>query len=647
MKTKKGLLGILLGLVMVLGLMPGMSLTAYADGHTHNFEYSASGDTITATCKNDGCDLNEGKVTLTIKAPENLYYDDRTVLHLATLENLDAFNAATGKNFTQDSITYYKGSNQSNQIKNGKQVGATYTAKIAADGNLFGNKVASVTFKFIAKPVEHTHSFTYTANGNVITATCTSTTGTCDLTNKQATLTLNAPLHATYEDGKDINATLTGEIPGVTNPTIHCSKGDATLGSAPTDAGTYTAWCQLGNATARVEYTINKKTNPGFTTLPQAKGNLVYTGSAQELITAGATSTGDIRYGLGTADSDANANYTGAVPSAVNAGDYYVWCKIDGGKNYTSTAAQKIAVSIAKANITPSVSIVGWTYGETAKNPMVSDTANPGNGEVTYTYKVKDAADSTYSATVPTDAGDYTVKAAIAETTNYKGGEATADFTIAQASPTITVPTPAAVTYDPAKTLESVTLPDGWAWVTKTTVPTVTNNGYAAEYTVPDYTNYDYTNVDGYDAQTHKVTRTVSLTVNKAEVTAPTIASKTYNKQAQTADVATSTLYTVTTNAGGTNVGDYDVVLTLTDTANYKWTDSEEAAKTLTFTITQADAVAATVTANNRTYDGTEKPLVTVTGEATGGTMQYALGTATEATEPYTTSIPQKTNAGT
>ena len=38
---------------------------------------------------------------------------------------------------------------------------------------------------------------------------------------------------------------------------------------------------------------------------------------------------------------------------------------------------------------------------------------------------------------------------------------------------------------------------------------------------------------------------------------------------------------------------------------------------------------------------------MTVTGEATGGTMQYALGTATEATQPYTTSIPAKTDAGT
>ena len=84
------------------------------------------------------------------------------------------------------------------------------------------------------------------------------------------------------------------------------------------------------------------------------------------------------------------------------------------------------------------------------------------------------------------------------------------------------------------------------------------------------------------------------------------------------------------------------VTVTAAGTATY-----EQATKDVTVTINKANAVAATVTANNRTYDGTEKPLVTVTGEPIGGEMQYALGTATEATQPYTTSIPAKTEAGT
>ena len=379
-----------------------------------------------------------------------------------------------------------------------------------------GDTTYVATFRLTAKPQPHTHSFTYSADGNVITATCIGTTGTCDLTNKQVTLTLNAPEHATYDDGKNANATITGEIPGVTTPTINYRRSDTPLSSAPTDAGTYTAWCQLGNATARVEYTVAKAVNPGYTTLPHAVENLVYTGEEQELITAGVTSTGQIAYTAGTDPENepdvttGGMPYSYSVPKMTNAGTYYVWCKLDGGKNYTSLGAQKIEVTIAKANpaytvptgltatygdtlsdvilpegwswsddkqsvggvetktfkatftpedttnyntvsdidvtvtvekadITPTVSIDDWTYGEDANTPSVE--GNAGEGEVTYTYKVKGADDIAYTETVPTDAGEYTVKATIAATDNYNSGEATADFTIAKATPVVKLDT--------------------------------------------------------------------------------------------------------------------------------------------------------------------------------------------------------------
>ena len=84
------------------------------------------------------------------------------------------------------------------------------------------------------------------------------------------------------------------------------------------------------------------------------------------------------------------------------------------------------------------------------------------------------------------------------------------------------------------------------------------------------------------------------------------------------------------------------VIVTAAESGNYGKTTKE-----VTVTINKANAAPATVTANNCTYDGAEKPLVAVTGTVTGGTMQYALGTETEATQPYTTSIPTATDAGT
>ena len=141
-----------------------------------------------------------------------------------------------------------------------------------------------------------------------------------------------------------------------------------------------------------------------------------------------------------------------------------------------------------------------------------------------------------------------------------------------------------------------------------------------------------------------ETTKEVTVTVSKADPTAPTGLTATYGQ----------TLANVTLPDGWTWVDSTQSVGNVVDPAatfkaNFAGDDNHNAASNVDVTVTvgKANAVAATVTANSRTYDGTEKPLVTVTGEATGGEMQYALGTATEATEPYTTSIPAKTDAGT
>ena len=95
-----------------------------------------------------------------------------------------------------------------------------------------------------------------------------------------------------------------------------------------------------------------------------------------------------------------------------------------------------------KADLTLTVNIEGWTFGATANTPTVS--GNEGSGAVTFEYKKKGAADDSYSTDVPTDAGEYTVRATVAETDDYVDGTATADFTIAKADITMTT-APAAV----------------------------------------------------------------------------------------------------------------------------------------------------------------------------------------------------------
>ena len=112
----------------------------------------------------------------------------------------------------------------------------------------------------------HQHSWSYTANGATITATCTA--AGCPLENRiGGSYTITAPDNLTY-DGNGKAATVTGSIPGVTEPTITYKKGDTTLGSAPTDVGKYTASITLGEGenakTAGVEYSITQAT-PQYT----------------------------------------------------------------------------------------------------------------------------------------------------------------------------------------------------------------------------------------------------------------------------------------------------------------------------------------------------------------------------------------------
>ena len=141
-------------------------------------------------------------------------------------------------------------------------------------------------------------------------------------------------------------------------------------------------------------------------------------------------SDGTVTYQYKVKGTD-NTHYSPATPT--NAGEYVVKATVAETKNYRDAVATD-TFTIKKATLT--LSLEGWTYGDAAKTPVLS--GNVDNSAVTYTYKAKDADDSAYSATVPTAAGDYIVKATVAENPNYANNTATANFTIAKATLTVT-----------------------------------------------------------------------------------------------------------------------------------------------------------------------------------------------------------------
>ena len=106
--------------------------------------------------------------------------------------------------------------------------------------------------------------------------------------------------------------------------------------------------------------------------------------------------------------------------------------------NHTITVQQNGDLNINKANAAiTGLALAGWTYGDDANEPsVVSALAGTVDVPVVYSYangNNPDAdgyAEGTYDEIVNGQAGNYYVKATVAETTNYNGATGYAAFTI-------------------------------------------------------------------------------------------------------------------------------------------------------------------------------------------------------------------------
>ncbi len=167
--------------------------------------------------------------------------------------------------------------------------------------------------------------------------------------------------------------------------------------------------------------------------------------------------------------------------------------------------------------IEPTVTLQGWTYGDEPNQPVVGN--NPGNGEVTFTYAEKES--TTFTANVPENVGDYTVKATVAAAMQYAAGEATADFSISAKALTEDMVTLSdeSFVYNAETQKPEVTVKDGDKVLTEGTDYTLTNEGGAKvgshDVIVTGKGNYTGTITKQFSITALKY----GLTVNDVEVT--------------------------------------------------------------------------------------------------------------------------------
>ena len=118
----------------------------------------------------------------------------------------------------------------------------------------------------------------------------------------------------------------------------------------------------------------------------------------------------------------------------------------------------------------------------------------------------------------------------------------------------------------------------------------------------------------------------------KTQLETPTIASQVYTGSKLTAVVPQNDGYEIVSNEGGTDVGEYDVVLKLSDETNYEWVtpDSDDATKvTLKFAITKAPNQITALSLEGWTYG--EEPKMPV-ATALFGTPTFAYGATVDGT---------------
>ena len=495
------------------------------------------------------------------------------------------------------------------------------------------------------------------ADGNVVViqqldgVTSNESLGTVSSSISGTTCTLTVtPNSSYYTQGVTAVKTIGSGQVRTRTPEVDASQITVTAADPSADISGATNWTlTMPQSPYDVEVTVNfsSRTSIAGAVLTLNPTSFSYDGKAKEpAITKISDQKGtELKLTAGTDYTIAYSNNTN-VPGA---NDPQPTVTITGINRYTGAASATF--TIAKADITPTVSITGWTYGATANTPTVS--GNTDNGTVTYTYAAQGT--ETFSKTVPTAAGNYTVKATIAETANYNGAEATADFTISKAAPTVTAPTAIAdITYTGnaqalvnAGTTSAGTLQYklGANGTYSTSIPTGTDAGeYEVYYIVVGDNNHSDVN------ETGPINVTISKAAGSISFTETTV-SKTFGDNAFTKEATntgdgavsySSSVTNVATVDAGTGLvtivgaGEATITATVTDGTNYTY-----ATKTASYTLNVAtDAMEVSATGYDGTYDG-QAHTITVNAPQ-GATVMYG---TTEGTYNLQ-AAPTYTNAG-
>ena len=611
----------------------------FKDGETNLGEAVALEDGAATYTAANGLDIGEHPITAEYIPADGSSYQGSTssALTFTVVGEVESISIKTPPTKTE----YETGEtlDLSDLVITVHYVGSTYTQDI------IWSEDSGITASIDDEPVTTLYASQH--DGKTVTITYEEKSATTDgtLTVSKATPTVAAPTASTLtyngipQSLVSEGTTSGGEMQYSTEKNGNYSTAIPT----GTDAGDYTVYYKVvgnddyeGTEPAKIEVTIAKAVAQ-VTAAPKAVENLAFTGLPQNLVTAGSATGGTLVYSLTGNEND----YSTAIPTATNVGEYTVYYKVQGDENYNDTEAKSVTAVIgnALAEVTKAPDARELTYTGDPQELVTEGTAT--GGEIQYSL----SKDSGYSATVPTGtvADDYSVWYYVKGDDNHSDTDPVqVEVTIKKADPDVTVPDGLTATY--GDTLANVDLTDGWAWdAPNTSVGDVGENTFSATFTPSDTANYN------------TVTENLTVTVSAKNITGADITlggALTYTGQQQTQQIASVTVdnmtvtYTVSGNTG-TDAGDY--TLTISGTGNFtgeatqKWSIAKA-------TYTGTTGVSGTVLANwpdkvtlpaipdgasyvAASYDGSDGAVKDLSIE--GGVLSYTGGESITVNQAY------------
>ena len=522
----------------------GGNLFLTAHQHSWTYELSTDGQTITAKCSKSGCPLTDqigGSVT--INKPAHTTYGDGKEAAATVASTLDS-------SITKSTITYKKG----NDIRDTAPTDAgTYTASITV-GEGENAKTASVEYT-IAKATPRVMSWMgyprgWTFKENTPIADPTElliANGTFEDVTRFEWYNASKNADDTYTEGTKLDG----------NPT---DAGDYIIKAVFEESNNvYAAVDALGLTIRKAQDANNGVSIEVPLTVYPASGAYTYDVDIAKALN-------NIPHGGGlepnTAFGGISTNLDLVKSTSWDNGKLYVTMRPLA--NITGTTLGSITVNLTSKNYTVvpvvvnitlqpkrevpniSVSMDNWTYGENAKTPRYTAMAG---AEATVTYAAQGSSD--FSTTVPTDAGNYTVKVQYEAAIEIYTG--TANFTIAPKKLTkddLTYSGPITKVYD-----TNTNAPGGLTVSVKT-------GSLVGSDTLPVSGTLKYNSANVNEAKQIIFTPTAITTGNYAlaatEVLTITEATITKAKQAPLTVTSTSATYgedlTLTTD-GGTGTG--------------------------------------------------------------------------------------------